>query len=102
MINADEFEKEVLQSKLPCLVLFSAIWCRPCSAQYPIVEEVAKEMEGKAIFVKVDIDEQPKLATQFKVKSIPSMLVFHKGQLIHTQTGSAPKSILIKLLDIKE
>ena len=102
MINADEFDKEVLQATLPCMAYFGATWCRPCSVQFPIVEDLAKDLEGQAVFVKVDIDDSHELANTYKIKSIPAMLVFNGGQVINTQIGSTTKANLLKMFPAKE
>lgn len=102
IITTDTFDAEVLQAKLPTMVYFGATWCQPCNRQFPIVEDLAKDLEGKALFVKIDIDDSHELATTYKIKSIPSMLVFQDGKLINTQIGSTTKANLLKMFPSKE
>ena len=103
MITVDNsnFEKEVLQSKIPVMIKFTASWCRPCHAIQPILEEVAKELEGKATIVKLDIDDSSDVAAKFKVKSIPTMIVFKNGEAVKTQIGSIPKDKIIALFELE-
>lgn len=75
------FDHDILQSPVPVLVDFWAPWCGPCRAQLPIVDEVSRRETGRARVVKVNVDEQPDLAMRFGVTSIPTLLVFSKGQV---------------------
>lgn len=101
-ITNDNFEQEVLQSKIPVMIKFTASWCGPCRVIQPILEEVAKEVEGKAEIVKLDIDDSSELAAKFKVKSIPTMIVFKNGEAIKTQIGSVPKSKILALFELED
>ena len=100
-VNQSNFEKEVLQSATPVMVKFTAEWCPPCKRLHPLLEEVEKEVEGKAQVVALDIDDDPELASAYKVKSIPTMIVFKGGQITKTQVGSVGKEALVKLLDLE-
>lgn len=100
-INNSNFEQEVLQSKIPVMIKFTAPWCGPCRVIQPILEEVAKEVEGKAQIVKLDIDDSPELAAKFKVKSIPTMIVIKSGEVIKTQIGSVPKDKILALFELE-
>lgn len=93
------FEKEVLQSQLPVLIDFVADWCAPCKQQSPIVEEVAKELEGQVKVVKVDVDKSPRTAASFRVQSIPQLFVVAEGQVAaQWDRGLAPKKTIMELL----
>ncbi len=99
-VDNSNFTQEVLQSKIPVMIKFTASWCRPCHAIQPILDEVAKELEGKATIVKLDIDESSDLAAKFKVKSIPTMIVFKGGEIVKTQIGSVAKDKIISLFEL--
>ena len=95
-LNAENFEAEVLKSEQPVLVDFWATWCGPCMRQGPIVAELAS-MGYKV--GKVDVDDQPELASQFKVMSIPTMIIFRGGQEVQRLVGLTPKEKLQELMD---
>lgn len=93
------FEKEVLQSELPVLIDFVADWCAPCKQQTPIVEEVARELEGQIKVVKIDVDKSPRVAASFKIQSIPQLFVIAQGQVAaQWDRGLAPKKTILELL----
>ena len=96
-ITSENFEKEVLNSELPVLVDFWASWCGPCKMMAPIVEEIAKELEGKAKVCKINVDEEQNLAIKYGIMSIPTFLVFKEGKVISTKIGMQDKEEL-KLL----
>ena len=87
-ITRDNFEKEVVGSKLPVIVDFWAEWCGPCRAMAPVFESVSKEFAGKMSFAKLDVDSNQELSSQFGVMSIPSLLVFKKGKEADRIVGS--------------
>ena len=95
MITDANFDTEVLKSTVPVLVDFWAVWCGPCQMQGPIVEEVAKLMEGKAKVGKINVDENPAMAGKYNVMSIPTLMVFHKGQVVKQWTGVQSKETLL-------
>ena len=99
IVGADSFQKDVLQSKSPILVDFWANWCAPCLAAGPVLEELAKEYEGKINFAKVNVDENGPLASKYGIAAIPTMLIFNDGQPIEQITGFKPKKELKKILD---
>jgi thioredoxin len=90
-VTEGTFQKEVLASNEPVLVDFWATWCGPCRMFGPIVDQVAKEYEGRLKVCRVDIDQNPSLARTFKITAIPNSLLFEKGQLVHTWVGLVPE-----------
>jgi thioredoxin 1 len=98
-VNDSSFDQMVLQSKMPVLVDFWAAWCGPCRMVAPIVEELAGEYEGKVTVVKLNVDENPKTASQYGVMSIPTLLVFKDGAPVSNIVGFRPKAELKRNLD---
>ena len=97
-ITKENFEKEVLQSDVPILVDFWAVWCGPCQMVGPILSEIAEENEGKLKVGKVNVDEQPELARQFGIMSIPTMMVFKDSEKVNQLVGAVPKEQILDLL----
>ena len=93
-VSDAQFEDQVLKSEGPVLVDFWAEWCGPCKMIAPALEEIASEMAGKVKIAKVNIDENPELAAQFGVRSIPTLLMFKDGEIAANLVGAAPKSRL--------
>lgn len=97
-ITKENFEQEVLKSDIPVLVDFWAVWCGPCQMVAPILAEIAEEKEGELKVGKVNVDEQPELARQFGIMSIPTMIVFKGGEPAAKTVGVQPKEDILKLL----
>jgi len=96
-VTKDNFEDEVLNAQQTVLVDFWADWCGPCRMLSPVVDEIAAENDQVKV-CKVNVDEQPELAEQFEVMSIPMLAVFKNGELAETSTGVQPKSEILALL----
>ncbi len=98
-VTDQSFQKEVLENKTPVLVDFWAPWCGPCKIIGPVVEELAKEYEGKVKVVKLNVDDNSETASKFNVMSIPTLVVFKGGQPVKTIIGAQPKESIKKALD---
>jgi thioredoxin 1 len=98
-ITDAEFNAEVMQATLPVVADFYATWCGPCRQLSPVVDALADQYAGKIKFVKVNVDESPKLAQQFQVEAIPTLLFFKDGKLADTSVGLLSKKDLIQRLD---
>ncbi len=94
-VNQDTFENEVLKSEIPVLVDLWAPWCAPCLALTPIVDAIAAEFEGKLKVVKLNIDESPKVAQQYSIMSIPTLLIFNNGEVANQIIGLVGKDKIV-------
>jgi thioredoxin 1 len=97
-ITSNTFQQEVLNSTLPVLVDFWAPWCGPCRMVAPIVEAVANQLSGEVKVVKLNVDEHPEIASQYGIRSIPTLIVFNGGQVVDTVVGVVPQTTLISTL----
>ena len=95
-ITDQNFEAEVLKSSTPVLIDFWAVWCGPCRAIAPVVEQLASEYEGKVKIGKLDVDENPDTAVKYGVRSIPTLLVFKNGQVVDTIIGAVQKNVIVQ------
>jgi thioredoxin 1 len=93
-VNDSSFDREVLKSPLPVVVDFWADWCGPCRLIAPIVKDLAKEMNGKVRFAKVDVDANPGITTAFGIQSIPTLIFFRGGEPVGQQVGALSKEAL--------
>lgn len=97
-INDDDFDQVVLHSERPVLVDFWAPWCGPCHVMAPVIDHLATEFAGRATVGKVNVDEQPALAQQYGIRSIPALLVFKHGHVVEQAVGITSKQVLSGLL----
>lgn len=97
-VNDENFKQEVLESSVPALVDFWAEWCMPCLMVAPIVEQIAKEYEGKLKVCKLNVDEARNTASNYKVMSIPTLAIFKNGKIVDKIVGALPKSELKKAI----
>ena len=93
------FDEVVLKSKKPVLVDFWAAWCGPCRMVGPIIEDLSKDYEGKAVIGKVDVDANQEFAAKYGVRNIPTVLVFDKGELVGRHVGVSPKATYSQSID---
>ena len=96
-INKDNFHKEVLNSEKPVLLDFFASWCGPCRMVAPILDEIAAERQDIKV-CKVDIDEQPELASRYRVMSVPMLMVMKEGKIVEQSIGARPKHQILAMM----
>ena len=98
ILTEQNFEEEVLKSDIPVLVDFWATWCGPCRMLAPTIEQIAEEQEGVIKVGKVDVDEEPELAVKYGIASIPTLMVFEKGEVKSSSVGVQPKAMIEAML----
>lgn len=98
-ITAAEFDEKVLKADKPVLVDFFATWCGPCKMMAPTIDQVAGEVAGKADVYKLDVDQAPEIAQRYGVMSIPTLIVFDKGEVRKQAVGAQPKPAVMALFD---
>jgi thioredoxin 1 len=98
-ITDANFEELVTNADKPVMIDFWAVWCGPCRMIAPIVEEMSKEYEGKAVIGKVDVDSNPGVATKYGIRNIPTVLFVKGGEIVDKQVGAAPKQAFTAKLD---
>ncbi|MCJ7554834.1 MAG: thioredoxin [Ignavibacteriaceae bacterium] len=98
-ITDDNFEKEVLNSDLPVLIDFWAVWCGPCKIIAPVVEQLAEEYSGKLKVGKLDVDSNQEASIKYGVRSIPTLLIFKNGQVKETIIGAIPKAQIVQKIN---
>ena len=97
-INKANFHSEVIESERPVLLDFWAPWCGPCRAVVPLIDEIAREREDIKV-VKVNIDEEPELAREYRVMSIPTLVVMCEGKVVKKASGARPKTQILEMLN---
>ena len=98
-VNDKNFASEVLNSDLPALVEFWATWCGPCRSISPIVEDLAKEFDGRVKVSKLNVDESPTTTSQYGVRGIPTLILFKGGKIVDQIVGAVPKARLKALIE---
>jgi len=93
-ISDAEFNAEVIQSDKPVVVDFFANWCGPCKMIAPLLEQISDEVAGQASIVKIDVDQNKEMASQYGVKSIPTLIIFKNGEVVDKIVGALPKDEL--------
>ncbi|AVQ97294.1 thioredoxin [Ethanoligenens harbinense] len=97
-LNRSNFEDVVLNTDKPVLIDFWASWCGPCRMQSPVIEELAEKLEGAAVVAKLNVDENPELAAQFSVMSIPTLVFVKDGRIVGRRTGVTSGAELLSIL----
>jgi thioredoxin 1 len=98
-VTDSSFKTEVLESEVPVLVDFWAPWCGPCRMVSPVVDEIAGQYEGQIKVVKLNTDENPSIASQYGIRSIPTLMIFKAGQRVDMVVGAVPKTTLAQTLE---
>lgn len=98
-ITDANFDEIVLKSDKPVLVDFWAAWCGPCKMVGPVIDEISKEYDGKAVVGKLDVDANQEFAAKYGVRNIPTVLMFQNGEVVGRQVGVAPKKVYAEAID---
>ncbi|MBE6642911.1 MAG: thioredoxin [Clostridia bacterium] len=98
-VTKENYNEEVINSTVPVLLDFWATWCGPCRMLSPIVDEIANEVEGKAKVCKINVDEQPELAQQFGIMSIPTLVFMKNGEIVAKEVGVRSKQVILDKLN---
>ena len=98
-ITSENFDEVVMKSKQPVLLDFWAVWCGPCRMIGPLIEEIGKEYDGRVVVGKVDVDNNPGIASKFGIRNIPTVLYLKGGQILDKVVGAVPKQVLVKKLE---
>ena len=98
-VTKQNFQSEVIESDIPVLVDFWATWCGPCAMLAPVIEEIADEYDGTVKVGKINVDEEPELASEFGIMSIPTVILFRNGLAEKTSMGYVPKEKIVKLFE---
>jgi thioredoxin 1 len=99
LLTDDNFQREVMDSKIPVLVDFYADWCAPCRKVAPIIEELADEYAGKLKVCKLDVDVNTKVTKDYQIRSIPAVKIFVNGEEVENKTGCAAKEVYSQIID---
>ena len=94
-VTDSNFEEQILKADKPALVDFWAEWCGPCRMITPIVNELAEELDGKAIISKVNVDDNPEICSKYGIRNIPTILFFKDGEVVDKQVGATQKNVLL-------
>lgn len=97
-VGSSDFDDQVLQSSVPVLVDFTATWCGPCKALRRVLDQVAEEKLGQVRVVAVDIDAAPDIAARYGVRTVPTLVAFHRGEALARRVGLAPKEKVLELV----
>jgi thioredoxin 1 len=95
-LNEATFQSEVIDSEMPVLVDFTAVWCSPCKMLDPIVKQLAQDWEGKVKVVKLDVDDNPQMTIDYNIMGVPTLILFKGGKPVERLSGYQPKDRLVK------
>ncbi len=98
-VTTTDFEQEVLQSEVPVMIDFWAVWCGPCRLIAPHVDAVSADYQGKVKVLKLNVDEEPEIAQKYGIMSIPTLLFFKGGKVVGQIVGAVPKSTIVQKLE---